>query len=62
MFYTRPLNPPTLGDFEFRTSLSTLPDRAISWGAGGPSAIVLRLTEQYWEGQGMFERCDRPLK
>jgi hypothetical protein len=48
MFYTRPLNPPILGDFQIRTPLSTLPDRAINWGAGGPSAILLRLTEPYW--------------
>jgi hypothetical protein len=49
MFYTCPLNPPILGDFEIRTPLSTLPDRAISWGAGGPSAIMVRLAEQYWD-------------
>jgi hypothetical protein len=46
---TRPLNPPILGDFELRTPLSTLADRAISWGAGGPSAMIKRLIEQYWK-------------
>jgi hypothetical protein len=41
MFYTCPLNPPILGDFEIRTPQS--------WGAGGPSAIMVRLAEQYWD-------------
>ena len=63
MFSTRPLNPrhfpyvgepahgngfPILGDFEFRTPQN--------WGAGGPSAIVLKLTEQYWVGVGVAMR------
>jgi lysophospholipase L1-like esterase len=39
MFYTSPLNPPTLGDFQIRTPQG--------WGAGGPSAIMLKLIEQY---------------
>ena len=37
----RPLNPPILGDFEFRTPQN--------WGQGGPSAIIMRLTESFWD-------------
>jgi hypothetical protein len=40
MFYTRPLNPPILGDFRIRPPHS--------WGAEGPSAIMVRLSQQCW--------------